>query len=82
MTVQTIKRERSVKTDLLPQFEKLVVKKAEDQKLRNSAPVPESEEEIRKLPKNEQLKRKKEIIKKKAEAAPPSHGENPANVIL
>jgi len=82
VTVQSIKRERSVKSDFNAQIEKLVTKKAEDTKIRNSAPAQETEEDLRKLPKNEQLKRQKEKIKKKLDPPGPAFSENPANVVV
>jgi len=82
VTVQTVKRERNVRPELQAQFDKLITKKTEDQKTRSQAPVPESEEEIRKLPKSEQLKRQKERIKKKVDAPGPPFGEHPAHVNL
>jgi hypothetical protein len=75
ITVQTVKRERKVKTQYQAQFEMLTVKKAEDQKKRPKA--PEGEEEIKNLPRNEQLKRQKEKIKKKVDPPGPAFGESP-----
>ena len=56
----------------------LAVRKADDQKKKPKG--PEGEEEIKNLPKNEQLKRQKERMKKKIDAPAPPFGESSANV--
>lgn len=56
----------------------LAVKKEEDQKKRPKA--AENEDDIRNLPRNEQLKRQKEKIKKNKEPPGPAFGQLPPSV--
>jgi len=87
ITVQIIKRERKVKAEHQAQFEMLAVRKADDQKKKPKG--PEGEEEIKNLPRNEQLKRQKErmkekerIMKKKIDGPAPPFDESSPNVII